>query len=240
MTDSAFSEERVGNVVEPCRQQKTKVKSKPWDVDCVKKILCKNDSALVTQLSKTSVTTADDIFFDDPYFDGKKWTTKRFPAGGTADPQSKSILILAGSSCESAATTFYHEVWHQNQPLGMGWPEPAEDDAYANTEQWTIDRGLPTQHQGIRKKDPKSGKSSPDLKAIRAFVQKEYPGPPPPVAGVPQPVPVNSDKKKKLTQVRDPKTGTTSWRPSKAGDTYAGPQQLVNEKTVDATQWKCS
>jgi hypothetical protein len=236
--DSGFSERAVNSAVEPCRAAK-KAPPRKWDVDCVKKILCKSDPAVVDQLAKTTVKTADNIYYDDPYFDGAKWTTKRFQAGGSADPASKQIMILSDTSCEGAAITFYHEVWHQNQPPGMGWPEPAEDDAYYNTEQWTIDRGLPTQHPGLRTKDSVTKKLVPDKKAIRAFVQKEYPSPPPPVGGVPQPVPIASDPVRKLTQVRDPVTGATSWRPSKKGDTFAGPEVRVNERTIDAKQWKC-
>jgi hypothetical protein len=147
-------------------------------------------------------------------------------------------MILADTSCEGAAVTFYHEVWHQNQPTGMGWPEPAEDDAYYNTERWTIDRGLPTQGSGLRTKD-KSGKLVPDRTAIRNFVQAEYPSPPPPISGVQQSVPISSDPANNRTLVRDPVTGATSWRASKVGDTFAGPETRVGEKTIDSKQWKC-
>lgn len=233
-----FSDRSVDSPVMPCRQAK-KPNPKKWDEDCVLKILCKNDKKVVDQLAKTKVTKADDIYFEDPYFDGKKWTTKKFPAGGSADPVAKEITVLSATSCEDAATTFYHEIWHQNQPPGMGWPEPSEDDAYYNTEQWTIDRGLPSQGTGLRTKDPKTGKIVPDKKAIRKLVQNEYPSPPPPVKGKPQPRPIAADKKKNLTKVRDPATGKTSWRPSKKGDTFAGPEVRDNEKTIDPKKWKC-
>jgi hypothetical protein len=119
----------------------------------------------------------------------------------------------------------------------MGWPEPAEDDAYYNTELWTIERGLPGR-SALRTKDA-AGKVVPDKKAIRDFVQNEYPGPPPPVAGKPQPAPIAADKKKNLTQVRDPVTGKTSWRPSQTGDTFPGPEKRVNPKTINKSDWKC-
>ncbi len=233
-----FSDQPVGHTVEPCRQAK-KATPKKWDVDCVKKILCKNDKKIVDQLSKTTVKKADEIYFEDPYFDGKKWTTKKFQAGGSADPVGKEITVMSNTSCEDAAITFYHEIWHQNQLPGMGWPEPSEDDAYYNTELWTIERGLPSQGGGLRTKDSKTGKLVPDKKAIRKLVQEEYPSPPPPKKGKPQPVPIDSDPAKKLTKVRDPATGKTSWRPSKKGDTFAGPETRINEKTIDPNQWKC-
>ena len=237
MAETLFSNRAVDSPVQPCPRAKAKSLAK-WDVDCVKKILCKSDPSVVNQLAKTEVKTADQIYYDDPYFDGTKWTTKRFQAGGSADTVSKKIMVLSGTSCENAAITFYHEVWHQNQPPGMGWPEPAEDDAYFSTEKWTIEKGLPSQGSGLRTKD-KFGKPIPDKKAIRGMVQKEYPSPPPPIAGVPQPVPINSDAVGKRTQVRDPVTGAASWRPSRAGDTYAGPETRVGEATIDPKRWKC-
>jgi hypothetical protein len=241
MPDTAFSDADVGSTVECCRAGPPGA-SKPrnWTVDAVRKILCKSDPQVVADLSRTKVTTADSIHYDDPYFDGKSWTTKRFEAGGSANPATKEIMVLSGTSAETAATTFYHEVWHQNQPKGMGWPEPAEDDAYLHTEQWTIDQGLPGQQgDDLRMTDPATGKQVPDPAAIRKLVQNDYPSPPAAVAGVAQPVPVSSDPVKNLTQVRDPNTGALSWRPSVKGDTYAGPEVKDNLKTIDPTQWKC-
>lgn len=241
MPDAAFSDADVGSTVECCRAGPFGApKPRKWTVDAVRKILCKSDPKVVADLSRTKVTTADSIHYDDPYFDGKSWTTKRFEAGGSANPATKEIMVLSGTSAETAATTFYHEVWHQNQPKGMGWPEPAEDDAYLHTEQWTIDHGLPGQQgDDLRMADPVTGKVVPDPAAIRKFVQSEYPSPPPAVAGVAQPVPVNADPVKNLTQVRDPNTGALSWRPSVKGDTYAGPEVKDNLQTIDPTQWKC-
>ena len=128
MSDPVFSDADVGDAVECCRAGKSGPPGK-WTVDCVRKIMCKSNPSVVAQLGKTTVTTADSIHDDDPYFDGSKWVTKRFGAGGSADPSSKKIMVLSGTSCETAATTFYHDIWHQNQPTGMGWPQPAEDDA---------------------------------------------------------------------------------------------------------------
>jgi hypothetical protein len=232
-----FSDQPVDSSVQGCPRQAKGAGSKKWSVAGVLKILCKNDKKIVDQLSKTTVRTADQIYFTDPYFDGKKWTTKKFMAGGSADPSAKEITVLSGTPNEQAVDTFYHEIWHQNQPAGMGWPEPAEDDAYYNTEAWLIERGLPG-NPDLRTKDAK-GKMVPDKKAIRDLVQKEYPSPPPPVGGKPQPVPIAADKKKNLTLVEDPVSGKKSWRPSKKGDTFAGPEKRVNPKTINKSDWKC-
>jgi hypothetical protein len=234
-----FSNQPADSTVESCPpRQAKKGGAKKWDVPCILKILCKNDKKIVEQLAKTTVNTADEIYFEDNYFDGKAWTIKKFPAGGSANPAAKEITILTKASCEGAADTFYHEIWHQNQPAGMGWPEPSEDDAYYNTELWLIERGLPG-NPDLRTKDAKTGKVVPDKKAIRELVQKEYPGPPPPVKGVPQPRPIDSDKAKNLTKVEDPVTRKTSWRPSKKGDIYDGPEKRINPKTIKKSDWKC-
>jgi hypothetical protein len=195
----------------------------------------------VDQLAKSRVETADEVWFEDPYFDGTSWTTKRFDAGGSADPGTKTIMVLANQSCEQAAITFYHEVWHQNQPPGMGWPEPAEDDAYYNTELWTIQRGLPSQGAGIRTKDPKTARLSPDKSAIRTMVQREYPSPPPPKAGKKQPIPIGHRNgiAGPETEVQDPVTGSIKWIPSEKGHTYAGPQQISGYKKIESGKWKC-
>jgi len=235
---SLFTDQPVGSVISPCRQAAGAAPAKKWDVDCILKILCKNDKKIVDQLAKTTVTTLDDYYFNDPYFDGKKWTIKQFPAAGSSNSSKKSISIRSDMTCEGAVDTFYHEIWHQNQPAGMGWPEPSEDDAYYNTEQWLIDRGLPG-NDSIRTKDPVTGKIVPDKKEIRIQVQKDYPGPPPPVKGVPQPKPIDKKTKTNETKVFDPVTGKTFWRPSKAGDTFDGPAVFVNKKVVDPKQWKC-
>ena len=149
--------------------------------------------------------------------------------------------MLADQTCEGAAITFYHEVWHQNQPSSMGWPEPAEDDAYYNTELWTIKRGLLSQGKGLRKKDAVTGKIVPDKKAIRSMVQAQYPSPPPPVGRgeATGPNRAGSGPLGAETEIQDPVTGAVSWRPSKKGDTYAGPQKINGYKKIDPAKWTC-
>jgi len=57
---------------------------------------------------------ADDIYFEAPYFDGKTWTTKKFSAGGSADPMAKEITVLSGTSCEDATITFFPLICYYN------------------------------------------------------------------------------------------------------------------------------
>jgi len=236
----SFSDLPPGETAQPCAYRGPKGASGGWTIDGVLKILCAKDKNIVDQLARSNVETADEVWFEDPYFDGKTWTTKRFDAGGSASAATKTIMVLSDQSNEQAAITFYHEVWHQNQPR-MGWPEPAEDDAYYNTERWTIERGLPSQGTGLRTRDPVTGTVVPDKAEIRKMVQNDYPSPPPPVAGKKQPIPIGhrNGTSGPETLVEDPDTGATSWRPSKAGDTYAGPQKTKGYKKIDRSKWKC-
>ncbi len=231
-----FSDEPVGTVEAPCRTGGGGAGTK-WDVNCILDILCKKDSKVVEQLAKTTVETADELWWDDEFYNGSKWAIKKFPGGGSSSKAAKKIMILSDNSCQDAADTFFHETWHQNQPPSMAWPEPAEDDAYYNSELWSIERGLPGRPE-LRTTDG-AGKAVPDKAKIRAFVQQEYPSPPPPVGGVPQPVPVAADWPNKKTQVEDPVTGARTWRPSKTGDMVSGPQHFKNKKTIAKSDWKC-
>jgi hypothetical protein len=234
-----FSDQPVASSVIDCLRQTKAAGTKKWSVPGVLKILCKNDKNIVEQLRNTTVKTADRIDYYDPYFNGRRWTTKRFEAAGVSNAAEKLIRLSTDASNEEAVDTIYHEIWHQNQPPGMGWPEPAEDDAFYHTEKWLIERGLPGDPR-LRMKDTR-GRLVPNKKAIRNHVQKMYPSPPPPVAGKQQPVPIEADVKKNLTKVRDPVTLKTWWRPSQAGDTFASDTPIeVNPKTIDKSAWKCS
>lgn len=201
---------------------------------CVLKIMCAKDKDMVQQASSTQkLYKADNIFFDDAVFDGKQWTTDRFIAGGTAG--GGEIMMRSGDSCERAATVLYHETWHTKQPPGMGWPHPSEDDAYYQTELWTIANNLPSQGGSIRTVDAK-GNVVPDKAAIKKLVDREYPVQPPAPAGWRR-----RDFKKVPPQTKWVNTATraTAWKPSVTGETFPGRQQTVNKKAVDMKTLKC-
>jgi len=229
-----FSDQPAGGAIARCRQSVGK-KTKKWDTPCVLKILCKTDKAVIDRAAKTQkIYKADRVYFDDPYFDGKKWILKRFPAAGSVG--GGKIMMLSKLSCENAATTLYHEVWHTKQPAGMGWPHPSEDDAYYNTELWTISKGLPSQlYPPLRKTDSK-GNIIPDKAAIKKIVDRDYPTPPPVPPGWRR-----LDYKKAPPQTKWYHTGTKKvvWKKSVKGETFAGPQQTTNKKQVPAKSLKC-
>jgi hypothetical protein len=229
-----WPEARVGSPVQPCRQAKGG-KAKKSDMPCILKVLCKADKDVVDHArTKIKLYKVDQVYFDDNYFDGKKWILKRFDAGGTSG--GGEITFLTGDSCESAATTIYHEVWHAKQPAGMGWPHPAEDDAYFNTELWTIARGLGGQQgDDLRMKDAK-GNIVPDPTNIKKLVDQVYPVQ---TTAAPGWQIVDINKTKKTTEWYNAGTKVTAVKPSILGDTLEGPQITKGKKLIPAKSIKC-
>jgi hypothetical protein len=230
-------------VPEPClpceiARQKSADRAMAWTPEGVCKILCEHDKAVVEQLRTTTIKVADSITYSDPYYDGTKWTTQRFQAGGNSDATSKLIGMLSGLSDTEAATTIYHEIWHQNQPRGMP-PAEAECDAYYNTEVWTIARGLPGDQGGALRETDARGKIIASRHKVEELVQKAYPVPPKTTGPAP-PHPVDRDVRGN-TVLSD---GST--RLPRKGDRYydPSPPAVVNEHTIppgDAatSPWRC-
>jgi hypothetical protein len=109
-----------------------------------------------------------------------------------------------------------------------------EEQAYAQTEQWTIDNGLGGQGDGsMRKNDPVTGALVIDQDAVHKFVMSQYPIPP----SGDRIVAINPDDN--TTQIIDGVTGETSWRPSKLGDKIPGQEQATDLQTTDPAQWTC-
>ncbi len=208
-----------------------KAKHKGWDKACLLKIFCPDDAAVVDQLAKTTLDVSDSITFDDPYYNGTRWTTKTFPAGGVSSSEDKRIGLLSGSSCEEAATTIYHEIRHQNQDPSLSFAEK-EYDAYTYTETWTIKKGFPSQADPnvMRTKDA-SGNTVANVDGIKGFVHDNYPVPPPGEDRVVGKAP-NGDSI--VTN------GTDTWqRKPQRGDTYPGPMKTKGEHVVKTSKWKC-
>lgn len=197
-----------------------------WLADMLK-VMCPKDAAHLEAMRKKGVTLTayDRIYFDDPYYDGKKWTTKRFEAGGTTS--GKDINLVLTKDPNANAATLYHEGVHTLQPPGMAWRDQ-EYEAYTKGEQWAIDHGMSESHKGFRTVDA-SGKPVPDVAAIKKFVDTKYPGvtaaPSPAPKGAPPPPPdqVIGRTPSGNTILQRP-DGTTYNRPPQIGDSYAGPE----------------
>ena len=156
--------------------------SDPWLGNALK-VMCPKDKAFLDDLRSrgVSITAFDRIYYEDPYYDGSKWTIKHFEGGGSTQGTDMNIVIKnideKGVShdipAESLASTIYHEGIHTGQPDNMPWSEK-EYDAYTKGEQWAINHGLPESFPNFRTTNA-PGNPVPDAIAIRKFVDKNYP-----------------------------------------------------------------
>jgi Flp pilus assembly pilin Flp len=202
------------------------------------KVMCPQDKALLRDLKARGVTVTayDRLYFDDPYYDGHKWTTRQFPAGGTTS--GRDIDIAVSTSAEGNALTLYHEAVHTAQPSAMP-PREQEYQAYVKTEQWAISRGLPPHSPTFRKKDA-SGKEVADEAAIRAMVDGVYPG----VTSKSKP---GAPPEQIIGQASNGKTivlrgdRTTYERAPRAGDSYPGDQKSepATGSPIDMDKLQC-
>lgn len=202
----------------------------PWLRDALA-IMCPKDRAFLDDLRARGVTITafDRIYFEDPIYDGTKWTTKHFEAGGTTSGKDISLVlkpvdkngVVHEMTPAAVAETIYHEGVHTGQPSTMQWSEK-EYEAYTKSEQWTIDHGLPGR-PGFRTTDG-TGKSVPDTKAIREFVDKKYPiavdKPATPGGPVYKVIGKDASGNSIIQNINDPTDVKT--RKPKKGDTFPG------------------
>jgi hypothetical protein len=207
-----------------------------WIQD-VLKIMCPKDKAFLDGLRARGVkiTAYDRIYFDDPYYDGTKWTSKRFEAGGTTS-DSEINMIRSDVARENAAT-IYHEGVHTAQPDTMPWREK-EYDAYIKEDRWRISHGFPPHDPSFRTKDT-TGKEITNEAAVRAMVDKAYPGVTATSGGgALEQIVGKTASGNTVVQRAD---GSRYTRPPKKGDSYAGPEVTVPKGgiRVNMEELKC-
>ena len=190
----------------------------------IKKIMSRpEDKAFLNDLIARGVTITafDRIYFEDPYYDGTKWTTKHFEAGGTTGGTSIN-MIRSASAAENAATIF-HEGVHTGQPSSMAWRDK-EYDAYVKEDAWRISHGIPPHDPSFRTTDS-SGKVTTDVAAVRAMVDREYPGvtTTSSTGAIEQVIGKTSSGDARVQRA----DGSTYTRPPKAGDSFPGPEITV-------------
>lgn len=196
--------------------------------------MCPKDKAFLQDLKARGVTVTayDRIYFEDPYYDGTKWTTKHFEAGGTTS--GTDINMIKSSSGEGNAATIYHEGTHTGQPSNMEWRDK-EYDAYVKEDRWRISHGLGPHDPSFRKANGQTNEA-----AIKAFVDKEYPGVTATTSsgGPPEQVIGKDASGKALVRRAD---GTTYTRKPKKGDSYAGPEisEPPGGRKIDMNQLQC-
>lgn len=209
-----------------------------WTQDILK-VMCPADKAFLQQLkaSGVKIKVYDDIYFDDPYFDGHKWTTKRFPAGGTT--QGKSVELKRTGNPATDASTIYHEGVHTQQPRGMQ-PRDAEYEAYTREDAWRLARNLPPRIPGFRTTNA-AGQVVTDPAAVRKFVDTKYPGVTvaSPTGGAPDRI---IGRKPNGDTVLERANGTQYSRPARAGDTYESNTSVTkppNGYALDMAKLQC-
>jgi hypothetical protein len=207
-------------------------------VASIQKVMCPQDKAFLRDLKTRGVTITayDRIYFDDPYYDGKQWTTKHFEAAGTT--YHTDINMLRQSTDEENAATIYHEGVHTGQPNGMKWRD-SEYDAYLKEDQWRLSHGLAAHDSSFRKRDSKGNEVS-NPAAIRKFVNQKYPGvtTAAPKGAAPEQVIGRTPTGKTLVQRGD---GSTYERAPRAGDSFAGPETTVPKGgiPIDMNELQC-
>jgi hypothetical protein len=181
------------------------------------------DQAFLDDLIKRGVTVTafDRIYFEDPYYDGTKWTTKHFEAGGTTG--RTDVNIIRGSNAADNASTIFHEGVHTGQPNSMAWRDK-EYDASTKEDKWRMDHGLPPHDPSFRTKDA-AGKEVTNVAAVKAFVDKEYPGVS--VVGPGGAVEQVIGKDAAGDSIVKKADGSTYTRAPKAGDSFPGPEITV-------------
>ncbi|TWI27022.1 hypothetical protein [Paracoccus sulfuroxidans] len=207
-----------------------------WDMACIRCIFCPDDAEVMSRArAHGEFWVYDEIYYDDPYFDGKAWITRRFHGGGFAydDGNGKKVVgLLRKVDCAAAAETIYHEMWHTAQPDTMT-PNEKEFDAYYNTELWTIRKGLSGRNY-LRMTDS-YGNTLPDRDAITAYVNETYPQAVQPDGWI------IDDYIKQPPQTREfnEATGEARWRPSREGDGLYAEAQKVSEANLEAAEFYC-
>jgi hypothetical protein len=193
-----------------------------WQRDMLK-VMCPKDKVFLQQLraSGVRITAYDRIYFDDPYYDGTQWTTKRFEAGGTTS--GKRIDMIRSGNASNDASTIYHEGVHTQQKRGKPWREQ-EYDAYTREDAWRLRRGLPPHHPSFRKKNA-AGHEVTDTAAVHAYVDKHYPGVTSTSAtGAAEEIVDKNSKGETVVRRAD---GTEYSRPPKVGDSFSAPNSVT-------------
>jgi Flp pilus assembly pilin Flp len=192
--------------------------AKKW-ASQVKRLLCPDEAALLKDMKDrgATVTLYDRIYWEDPYYDGSKWTTKHFEGAGSASGGNLKI-IKGGGTSENAATLF-HEGTHFQQPSAMSRRDK-EYDAYAKEDAWRLKHGLPPHEPSFRTTGP-DGKQRTNTAAIKAYVDREYPG----VTAAPTTgsTPDEIVGQRNGQTVLERADGSQYERPPQRGDSFPGP-----------------
>jgi hypothetical protein len=207
--------------------------STAWDVPCVLGILCSEDRAIVDALRTVTVRVADKIVEQYWQYDGKAWIAKTNVRG--AAHGGDEVILMRDHECAHVVHDIKHEMRHHGQSASLTKRE-REVDAYASTEAWAIDRGLPG-WLAFRDRPEGATKSVVDKKKVEAHVDKEYPGL---VAGSPADrITGHNGNDVEITKG----DGSIDHRPAQAGDSHTDQaktaQGIEQLPTIAPARWRC-
>jgi hypothetical protein len=209
--------------------------------------MCPNDAALLAALRARGVTITvyDSITYHDPFYDGRRWTTKRFDAGG--DELNGSIRLVASGGAKENAATLYHEGIHAQQPASWTLRQK-EVDAYSKEEDWRQAHHMPPFRPDFRQADPVLREA-----AINNYLTNNYPGMASPAAGGGgivewvDGVCTSQDKANGVCPTvgwtKMMRSNNTSYyRPPRSGDTYPDRNPVIRPPTgmaLDVNRLQC-
>lgn|GEM_PF-5976459 len=141
-------------------------------VDCILD-LCATDPEIVEKAAdKLTIYSRNPKRVEVLEYDGTKWRTiKKGTPPGTAGRKTKTIWINHREDCSQTKDTLYHEVHHTRQDPKMS-SRDMEIDAYMQTEQWLIDRGIPGTE--AFRSETTDGRTIPNRKEIEQHVDRNY------------------------------------------------------------------
>ncbi len=132
--------------------------------------LCATDPDIVEAADRDlTLYTRNPKVIELQTFNGSSWeTTRRATSLGSA--RGSTIWVNRGQACSVTKNTIYHEVHHTRQPDSMS-SRYKEIDAYLQTEQWLISRGIPGNG---RFRTTVGSTEIPNRTAIEAHVDQSY------------------------------------------------------------------
>jgi hypothetical protein len=203
----------------------------------IREVMClPEDKAFLAELQAhgVKVFAYDRIYFNNPYYDGKQWTTKEFEAVGTAG--GTNISLVRSADAAEDASTLYHEGVHALQRAGMSERE-GEYKAWVQEDRWRMAHHLPPSDPLFRSIGA-DGKEITDEVAVRAYVDKEYPDDTvKSTSGVVERITGKTDSGEVIVERSD---GSKYTRAPEEGNTYWGGRSTVPAKgtPVDLSTFK--
>ena len=202
-------------------------------IACILQLCATDPDVIARARSRILINSRDPKQVQLLRYDGANWIHVRTSPslGSQRDNRdgTREIWINRNETCETTKETFYHETHHTTQPSTMSSREK-EVDAFTQTEQWMIDRGI-TGNAHFRRTEGqgRDARQVPDTAAIERYVERVYGH--------------QRGKPRIIGRSRDGRTVTLrdhTTRPAEPGDQmqYTPPQELCSRR-IDPARLTC-